>query len=322
MAHAFALKRNLCYNDSMSNESVNTLFVVGNGFDIHHDINSRYSDYRKWLIDNHKLSHDEDIEGFFNSDCELWSSLEENLSTFDCRSLATEMVSDNPPQLGSEHFESTLTDGVTEVENQMEDWWHAIKSNLNEWVLELKQPNRNKRIYLNADGAAFLTFNYTRTLEDLYKIDSKRILHIHGVKGDSQYEFGHGGGQNAFTENSSANSSNGAVDIDANIEIATNWATSSAKRCFAQWEKPVAEIIRRHKEFFSSLRDIGRVVFLGFGFSKVDKPYVQKIKEMVGPNVRWCSTWYTQQDIDNIQRDLGEDVELLKLEDMIVRENA
>ena len=25
------------------------LFIIGNGFDIHHGINSRYSDYREWL---------------------------------------------------------------------------------------------------------------------------------------------------------------------------------------------------------------------------------------------------------------------------------
>ena len=306
----------------MENEKVHTLFVVGNGFDIHHNINSRYSDYRNWLVAKNELSQDEDIERFFNSDCELWSSLEENLSTFNCKGFATKMVSDNPPQLGSEHFENTLTDGAAEVENQMEDWWNKIKNNLNEWVLQLKTPNENKRIYLNQDGAVFLTFNYTRTLEDLYKIDQKRILHIHGVTGDSQYEFGYGGDLNAFSKKTGENSSSGADDVDANLEIATNWASSSAKRCFAQWEKPVAEIIRRHEEFFSSLRDVERVVFLGFGFSKVDKPYVQKIKELVGSNVRWFSTWYTQQDIMNILRDLGADVKLLRLEGMITRESA
>ena len=25
------------------------LFIIGNGFDIHYGINSRYSDYREWL---------------------------------------------------------------------------------------------------------------------------------------------------------------------------------------------------------------------------------------------------------------------------------
>ena len=107
-SHALASKRNSCYNRIMIGEHIHTLFVVGNGFDIHHDINSRYSDYRNWLVAKSELSQDEDIERFFNSDCELWSSLEENLSTFDCKGFATEIVSDNPPQLGSEQNAANL----------------------------------------------------------------------------------------------------------------------------------------------------------------------------------------------------------------------
>ncbi len=40
------------------------LYIIGNGFDIHHGVNSRYSNYREWLHNWNRLLLD-DIEEFF-----------------------------------------------------------------------------------------------------------------------------------------------------------------------------------------------------------------------------------------------------------------
>ena len=42
------------------------LFIIGNGFDIHHSINSSYSDYREWL-----KGYDFDL---YNKLCRLYDS--------------------------------------------------------------------------------------------------------------------------------------------------------------------------------------------------------------------------------------------------------
>ena len=46
------------------------LFIIGNGFDIHHGINSRYSDYREWL-----KGYDFDL---YNKLCRLYDSTEDD----------------------------------------------------------------------------------------------------------------------------------------------------------------------------------------------------------------------------------------------------
>ena len=59
-----------------------TLFVIGNGFDLYHGVQSRYEDFHKWLIENRGWSRFESIEQHFRG-VDLWSNLEENLGTFD-----------------------------------------------------------------------------------------------------------------------------------------------------------------------------------------------------------------------------------------------
>ena len=36
-------------------ESLNTLFIIGNGFDMAHQLNTGYNDFRKFIIDTCKL---------------------------------------------------------------------------------------------------------------------------------------------------------------------------------------------------------------------------------------------------------------------------
>lgn len=53
--------------------------------------------------------------------------------------------------------------------------------------------DESKKIELKTDDAAFLTFNYTPTLETLYNIDENIIFHIHGKAGtDDELVLGHG----------------------------------------------------------------------------------------------------------------------------------
>ena len=44
---------------------VNHLYIIGNGFDKHHDIPSGYQDYRRWLEDNEFWGVFEAIDGLF-----------------------------------------------------------------------------------------------------------------------------------------------------------------------------------------------------------------------------------------------------------------
>ena len=59
------------------------LYIIGNGFDIHHKINSAYSDFKNWLEINHKKYNALYlIENYFYIDSEFWHDFENNLSKF------------------------------------------------------------------------------------------------------------------------------------------------------------------------------------------------------------------------------------------------
>ena len=43
-----------------------TLFVIGNGFDLCHGVQSRYEDFHKWLIANREWNRFKSIEHLFS----------------------------------------------------------------------------------------------------------------------------------------------------------------------------------------------------------------------------------------------------------------
>ena len=55
-----------------------TLYIIGNGFDRHHDIKSRYWDFKEWLnINNYPLFEKVDLS--FRDNVEFWSDMEAQL---------------------------------------------------------------------------------------------------------------------------------------------------------------------------------------------------------------------------------------------------
>ena len=80
------------------------LYIIGNGFDLHHDIPSRYLDYRNWLEQN-KPSILYTIDELFNSvDDRWWSHFETNLTTVDMLQIAYQSAFENQPDFASDDF--------------------------------------------------------------------------------------------------------------------------------------------------------------------------------------------------------------------------
>ena len=54
------------------------LYIIGNGFDIHHGLKTGYCDFHKWLQHQKDYSSVEEMECFFAVE-DLWRNFEENL---------------------------------------------------------------------------------------------------------------------------------------------------------------------------------------------------------------------------------------------------
>ena len=129
------------------------LYVIGNGFDLHHGMPCGYVDFIAWLQGNrHEVYND--LNRIYG-DCSgnNWSDFENSLRGFN--------LDDYP--------DNVTRDGLMQ-----------LKAGLNEallaWVKTIGMPEP-KTVIDNIDrNAVFFTFNYTRTLEDFYGIDEDRIV--------------------------------------------------------------------------------------------------------------------------------------------------
>lgn len=129
------------------------------------------------------------------------------------------------------------------------------------------------RINSNRGDNYFLTFNYTMVLEEVYKISSGKILHIHGKKGDEKLHFGSGMLDQFEGQIDQKYKNSGIQDI---IDI--------TRKNFVK-ELQIDILVKFLKDNHI-IEDIDAVYCLGFSFGDVDIPYIKKIHELC-PNVKW-----------------------------------
>lgn len=115
----------------------------------------------------------------------------------------------------------------------------------------------------------YLTFNYTETLEKVYKIDPRYILHIHGKVGTPIY-FGHG--------NTTDIDTHGSWEVDDSFETIREF-----------FLKDTSKVIQHNQDFFQSLKDVREIYSFGFSFSDVDVVYINEICKCLPSH---DSTWY------------------------------
>lgn len=308
---------------------IKQLYVIGNGFDLHHRIDSRYSDFHKWLIEKTRFGYlyADEIEPYFCCE-DFWYSFEENLAKFRYEEFAKDVAKYNRPNMMSDHAEASLEDARVEVENQLDPWWKELKALFKCWIEQLGEGDITSKVDIQIENSFFLSFNYTLTLERLYGVPSEQILHIHGKVGcsfDTLY-LGHGGDllPRSETRFDGYEDEYGNIDYsmfpDANDELSERQAVDAGAAQVIRWQKPVKEIISNNAGFWYSLRSVDSVNVLGLGFSSVDMPYLQIIKENVVPWTRWVVSCYSDFDRTRFESKLLQigvkNVEFIKLNDL------
>lgn len=247
------------------------LYVIGNGFDLAHDIKSQYSDFRVFMEKSRK--YDDLVimleEFYENDDFELWSNFETALGLISAKNVysATKESVDND-------------DDVEREFRQHQELIHWNASNIKErladafcdWTAQISL-DRVEPIYRLSTKDLFLTFNYTETLEKIYGVPSENVLHIHC--GQHNPVFGHGKKQ--YDDN---------WPPENEAYVITDEAVDYTKNLFKVFVKPVENIIRRNETFFFSLKDtIDEVVVIGHSLSEVDMPYFKKIYEIASQSI-------------------------------------
>jgi len=257
------------------------LFIIGNGFDIGNGMRTGYSQFYHFLKDNH--------EEFFNSVASLflaefetdrlWCEFEECLSAFT-----------------PEHFiDNKLTPQKTS--ETVLDFQEFLSQYFKEWIYNIALPN-DKDLSVFTPNSFFINFNYTDTLEKLYKVPYDKVLHIHGQATDpkSQLIIGH----SSKTTIDEMCESYGIVK-NGNLECTVeefNYLIATEMMLFTL-RKPTEEII---KEKLTDLDfdTVSEIVVLGHSLGIVDWPYFKYIKEHLTQPIPWIFSAYSERDKDQI----------------------
>lgn len=286
------------------------LYIIGNGFDIYHGIKSRFSDYRKWLENNNSDLYYDLVELYEDASAdEWWNDFENHLADFNILEYAYRLGFENQPDFASDDFhERDRYVAQLKAEKTFSLLAKEIRFSLYKWISQLSMP-KEPRINIKHDDSFFLSFNYTRTLEDIYHIPNNQVLHIHGnIHEEESIIYGHGTDrgimynrvQRSLPKPPAIESLSEDEYYDNNsvyeIEHSTQLAIDATLSGVLSLQKDVIGIIKKNASFFQQIAKIEKVYVYGFSFSSIDMPYLKIIKSRTTPETHWLISWVSKED--------------------------
>lgn len=273
------------------------LYIVGNGFDIYHGIESKYWDFKKWVQKNRKDSHLVGLmDTFFSNDREFWGDIENALGEYDEEVITDFCEPENPEDFKYEHptqWQAGVEDSIPYMFGQTMD---EFRDAFDEWVRSIDIRGIETDLFI-PKMAKYLTFNYTETLENGYGVSVNNVLHIHGsrlVAGD-EFVIGHG---------TLRDSEEPFLD-DAHLLPYQN-AFSSVIEIMNEWRKDPEHQIKKNETFFKSLSTIKGVCVLGVSYSSIDKPYLEAVAQSVASDCKWILKYFSDNDLMNAENTANE----------------
>lgn len=261
------------------------LYIVGNGFDLHHGISSSYAAFGQYLKEVDAETYGQ-LERYFSVDDDFWWQFEAQLAQLDTDSLLDDATA-YLPSYGAEDWSDA---GHHDYEYELGRVVVAISSTLrlrfSEWVRQLVIPSPmlliGKLLPLRRD-ARYLTFNYTETLQRVYGIPDASVIHIHGAAAhaNDQLVLGHGWERNA------TDSFNHGIDPES-ADVRVMGGNEIVDRYFTETFKPTARVIESHQPFFQRLSGIKKIFIMGHSLSSVDLPYLLELRRhLSNGDVQW-----------------------------------
>lgn len=261
------------------------LFVIGNGFDLHHGLRTSFDDFKSFIDSNYdniltKYLYHIDIDGTIEEKRKIfWSDFENNISKvnsealFEYAACYLEAPSLNEKwresYWGDYQYElSTALQFGLEISEYLRKWIKNVELSIDDSIIE-----REVREMFTSDSL-FFSFNYTDTLERIYRIASDKVCHIHGCIIDSDPLIC--GGERPDFELPIAEED---FRIREGNSILTRWQQTVWKN--ADYN------ISQHYAFFDRLSDIDEVIVMGSSMGVVDIPYFTKIYRSIQSEAKW-----------------------------------
>ncbi len=293
------------------------LYIIGNGFDIYHGLDTQYSSFGLYLKKNYRAVYELLLEHYGFTDLDpknassisdpLWSDFESNMAGLNIDSVL-EANTDFMPDYASDTFrDRDRYSFQIEMEKTLNYLTTDLYKAFNEFILAVDFPIISKDKIINLDkNATYLTFNYTDTLAKYYKVPNDNVLFIHEKSENNKQNLilGHGITPDNFKE------SPAVPPLGLSEEELEDWNNYQAeqydysfelgkqtiKEYFSRTFKNTEIIIGKNKDFFSSLTDISEIYILGHSMAEVDLPYFEELVKSVKADAKWTATFYSPDE--------------------------
>lgn len=279
---------------------MNKLVVVGNGFDLAHGLDTKYSDFfGKLIVPKYRDFYDKICN--FIPKKELFHSLETALSKFNDEKFykKSEIEISKNKNSDRETIKNSLNLELQKSLSFAED----MPIYLREWIREI---NTNVEAVLPQEkidkNSIYLNFNYTDTLERAYGISCKQILYIHGkAKRGDDLILGH-------NEKNKIKNNNLPMVKEKHNQLAIynqyqckkiQKAQTIINSYYEKTYKDSINIINNNKKFFNSLYEIKEIYIYGHSLSRIDYDYFFEIREKVSCTCNWNISFHDKKDLLN-----------------------
>lgn len=269
------------------------LYLIGNGFDLWHGIQSGYRHFKAYVA-----AHDQELsricEDYLPAEDD-WSDLESSLAGINVDCIIDDLSHFMSSYGADDWSDSGHHDFQMEVERVVANLSKSLKKQFSTWIRQLCIPTPEtapRRLKTIDSTARFLSFNYTPTLRTMYGIPDEQVLHIHGRADrlDSDLILGHA--WNPQTRRSLSD----RHDIEE-LDPRQVEAFGLLDDYFLKTFKPSQRLIEEHGHFFEQLAGVDKVLVLGHSLSEVDAPYFQAILSV--PELyaaRWHVAYRLEED--------------------------
>ena len=319
------------------------LWIIGNGFDLYHGLKTRYMDYKAFLCrqntcrrKNAEINPEylpleacrncgietrqkscpvrrfEDLPRSQTKDS-LWCDLEEACS-IDLTMLFQLVRSF--PNCGDGSAKQNPATGILD---DYLSFARLFTGNLFfKWLNDVKIKDAKKRSCLGIDSNndVFLTFNYTRTLQEVYKIEGDRVCYIRGdvISAKSEIAKAKHVGDADFLAHKCLIFGSPDLTITAVQDAVKNYAQSiglrdrqnkeMAKRLFALTKSLAKDVncnLKRMMEFIiekcSDPSELDEVVVAGHSLGRIDRPYFNLLATYFKCK-QWRFLFHCEEDVE------------------------
>lgn len=299
-------------------DNINTLYLIGNGFDLHHGISSGYPNFKDWLENNNYVLYNRLFQTYDLLGYDLWGNLEANMAKISVEAILNSdfaapflMLISNPNEADYNGLSIDLGTVASEIYS-FKDIYMNLQFEFENWIDSLSPASPDRKVYIDVKNSFFINFNYTETLEIMYNVPRDKVYHIHGnACANENLIFGH----NQTTSNilDQWNFDNyGEDDQDA---------LHCAAEKLQYFYKDVESIIRKNLKLWNGFYSVNTVHVWGLSLGEVDIPYIRHLKSILPKDVKWEFSWYGHDDKQKVKEVTQlfniENYSLIRLNDII-----